>query len=161
MDDLLLVDDDTPPLKDATIYPRPSTLVSDWIVPVPPSSTDCRRWVEVVVREGYVNKETQIANLRQSGRNLADYRDFFYYNGTYDPDTLDDLESEEVVTARHDFDFAEADRLQKHLARKAALRRKTEGVLPPPSPVTSPPLDTGSTSARSPEAPASSPLATT
>lgn len=129
--DLLLVDDDTPPLPD----PLPNI----WVTPVPPAPTPCNNWVDLVVREGYINKATQIDNLRQAGQQLHDHRDFYYYDGVPSGDTLLPEEEEENITARHDFDFAEAESLRRFLDSKREKRKKAAAERQP-QPVTPPPL---------------------
>lgn len=93
-----------------------------------PKPTNFSHVESVVVREGYINKNTQISELNAAGRRLMDFRDKFYYNGVGDPSEEEDFID---PTSRKDFDFSDADRLGKQLDadfedRKNARKTKIE-----------------------------------
>lgn len=117
----------------------------------------------MTVLDGYINKNTQLAQLRDAGQRLDTFRSEFYYNGSYYPNNgePDEVESQINPVARHDFDFAEAAELSdsivaaskrvKHYIRKRTEQERKEN-LPSTAPRASeggentPPVDAGEAS---------------
>lgn len=125
-------------------YPNPVPNIS-YSVPHPPKADD-PIGDEVVVREGYVNKNEMIAELRRAGQNLTEWKEWYYYGGYPNEGEPDETEDYEEVTSRHDFDFDDAaryaDALAARMLKRRRLRSKEELISSPdvPSPSPSPDL---------------------